>query len=440
MHLPHANPLLLQVRCRDSSAKVVQGSPYDASERCRSAVSLTKAPHVSGCEGVDDGSLISEYRVNPGQGPAGSLRATSALELRVRQQANTGFLFALAALALYLSYLVAEPFLNAIFAAVVLAVVFQPLHAKMHFSVRRPNLAATVSTTLVILVVAIPAIVLGVVASKELGDLYRSLNEKSAAQGGVSAYLMHLLEMPVRLLGRYIDLSRVDFRSTLLGWVDGASRFLVGVSGRAVSNLLSLILEVVVVFFTLFFLFRDGNWIQRRVGSVLPLTAEQSTRLVSRVSETIVASVHGGIAVGVAQGLLTGIALWVLGLSSPVLWGLVAALASLIPLVGTGLVWVPATAVLAVDGHWIKALILLAWGAGVVAQIDAVVRPYIISGRAKMHNLLIFFALLGGVKAFGFIGLFMGPVIVSVTIVLLDMLREVNAVPAPTERPITSIE
>jgi predicted PurR-regulated permease PerM len=212
--------------------------------------------------------------------------------LRVRQQANTGFLFALAALALYLSYLVAEPFLNAIFAAVVLAVVFQPLHVKMHFSVRRPNLAATVSTTLVILVVAIPAIVLGVVASKELGDLYRSLNEKSAAQGGVSAYLMHLLEMPVRLLGRYIDLSRVDFRSTLLGWVDGASRFLVGVSGRAVSNLLSLILEVVVVFFTLFFLFRDGNWIQRRVGSVLPLTAEQSTRLVSRVSETIVASVH----------------------------------------------------------------------------------------------------------------------------------------------------
>jgi predicted PurR-regulated permease PerM len=75
-------------------------------------------------------------------------------------------------------------------------------------------------------------------------------------------------------------------------------------------------------------------------------------------------------------------------------------------------------------------LILLGWGAAVIAQIDAVVRPYIVSGRAKMHNLLIFFALLGGVKAFGFMGIFIGPVIVSVTIVLLDMLREVNAVPA----------
>jgi predicted PurR-regulated permease PerM len=307
----------------------------------------------------------------------------------------------------------------------------------MHRFVRRPNLAATITTTLVILVVAIPAIVLGVVATKELGDLYRSLNEKSASQGGVSAYLMHLLEMPVRLLGRYIDLSGVDFRSAFLRWVDGASRFLVGVSGRALSNLLSLVLEIVVVFFTLFFLFRDGSWIQRRVGSVLPLTSEQSTRLVSRVSETIVASVHGGIAVGLAQGLLTGIALWVLGLSSPVLWGLVAALASLIPLVGTGLVWVPATAVLAVDGHWIKALILLTWGGAVVAQIDALVRPYIMSGRAKMHNLFIFFALLGGVKAFGFIGVFMGPVIVSVTIALLDMLREVGAAPSTTERSTT---
>jgi predicted PurR-regulated permease PerM len=279
--------------------------------------------------------------------------------------------------------------------------------------------------------------VLGVVATKELGDLYTSLNEKSASQGGVSAYLMHLLEIPVRLLGKYVDLSGVDFRSALLKWVDGASRFLVGLSGRALSNLLFLVLEIVVVFFTLFFLFRDGSWIQQRIGSVLPLTSEQSTRLVSRVSETIVASVHGGIAVGLAQGLLTGIALWILGLSSPVLWGLVAALASLIPLVGTGLVWVPATAALAVEGHWIKALILLTWGAAVVAQIDALVRPYIMSGRAKMHNLFIFFALLGGVKAFGFIGVFMGPVIVSVTIALLDMLRELGAGPPTAERSTT---
>ena len=356
------------------------------------------------------------------------------LELRMRQQANTWFLFALTALALYLSYLVAQPFLNAIFAAFVLAVVFHPLHVKLRSSLGGSNLAATVSTVVVILVVALPASILAAVVTKELGDLYRSLSEKSAAQGGINSYIMHVLDVPIRILGKYIDLSRLDIRSTLLGWVDAASRYLVGVSGSMVSNVLSLMLEIVVVFFTLFFLFRDEKWIQRHVTSMLPLTAEQSNKLLSRVSETIVASVYGGIAVALAQGLLTGFAFWVLGLSSPVLWALVAALASLIPFVGTGLVWAPAAAVLAVEGHWIKALILLGWGAAVIAQIDAVVRPYIVSGRAKMHNLLIFFALLGGVKAFGFMGVLIGPVIVSVTIVVLEMLREVNAVSAPTER------
>jgi predicted PurR-regulated permease PerM len=344
----------------------------------------------------------------------------------MRQQANTWFLLALAALALYLSYLVAQPFLNAIFAAVVLAVVFHPLHTRIYPSIARPSLAATISTVLVILVVAVPAVVLTIIVTRELGDLYGVLSERSAAEGGVGAYVIKLLQPLTRLVGRYIDLSRLDIRSTLLGWVDAASRYLIAASGRVVSNVLFISLETVVVFFTLFFLFRDGLSFQRRIAAVLPLTSEQSTRLVSRISETIVASVYGGIAVGIAQGLLTGLAFWILGVSSPVLWGVVAALASLIPVVGTGLVWAPAAVVLAIGGHWVRALILLAWGGAVVAQIDAVVRPYIISGRAKMHNLLIFFALLGGVKAFGFMGIFIGPVIVSVTIVLMDMLREVK--------------
>src|ERR1019366_3447823 len=138
------------------------------------------------------------------------------------------------------------------------------------------------------------------------------------------------------------------------------------------------------------------------------------------------ASVYGGIAVGFGQGLLTGLGFWALGLSSPVVWGAAAALASLVPLVGTGMVWAPAVIVLLIGGHWVKALILAAWGAAVVAQIDAVVRPYVVSGRAKMHNLLIFFALLGGVQAFGIMGIFIGPVVVSVTIAVLDMLQEMN--------------
>lgn len=346
-----------------------------------------------------------------------------------RRQASTWFLIALAAVALYLCYVIAKPFLSPIFAAIVLAIVFYPLHARMEVSLRRPSLTATLSTILVMLIVAIPAVLVGLAVTRELGQLYGWLSQKSAAQGGLNPYLLHLLEGPLAAISRYIDVSRLDLRSSLLGWVEQASRYLVAVGAKAVSNIFSLILGIVVAFFTLFFLFRDGPRIRQRTVAVLPLTGEQAGRLVTGISETIVASVYGGIAVALAQGGLTGVAFWVLGLSSPVVWGLVAAMASLVPVVGTGIIWAPAAIVLLVGGHWVKALILVGWGAAVVAQVDAVLRPYVVSGRAKMHNLLIFFALLGGVRAFGIMGIFIGPVVVSVTIAVLDMLREINASP-----------
>ena len=163
-----------------------------------------------------------------------------------------------------------------------------------------------------------------------------------------------------------------------------------------------------------------------RGAELLPLNASQVERLFTGISNSIVANVYGCLAVGVAQGTTLSLAFWVLGLPSPVLWGLVTALFSLIPVIGSAAVWGPAVIMLLVSGHWWKGLILLGWGAGVVAQVDSLVRPYVIGQRAKMHTLLVFFALLGGVRAFGVLGLFVGPVVLSFTLVVLQMLREVN--------------
>src|SRR6266540_3665231 len=224
----------------------------------------------------------------------------------ITKQATTWFLVAVAAIALYLCYRIAEPFLNPIFAAIVLAIVFYPLHARIEWSVARPNLAATISTIVVMIVVAIPAVLLGVAVTNELNEVYQSLSEKSAAQGGLSTYSMRIMEAPLRFAGRYIDLSRLDVRPALLGWVDQVSRYLVGAGAKAVGNILSFVLGAVVVFFTLFFLFRDGPKFQQHIAAVLPLKDEQARRLSAGISQTIVASVYGGIAVGLAQGSLAG--------------------------------------------------------------------------------------------------------------------------------------
>ena len=227
------------------------------------------------------------------------------------------------------------------------------------------------------------------------------LNERSAEQGGWNPYLMHAMERLLGWVGQYINVSTLDLRGALLRWLEQISRFLLSWGAQVVSNIISFLVEAVVAFFTLFFLFREGGAMKQRAIAILPLKSGQVERLFTGISDSIIANVYGCLAVGVAQGTLVSIAFLVLGLPSPVLWGVVTALFSLIPIIGSAAVWAPAVMILVAGGHWWKGLILLGWGAGIVGQVDSLVRPYVIGQRAKMHTLLVFFALLGGVKAFG---------------------------------------
>jgi predicted PurR-regulated permease PerM len=133
---------------------------------------------------------------------------------------------------------------------------------------------------------------------------------------------------------------------------------------------------------------------------------------------------HGTIAMAAIQGALTGLAFWFLGITSPVAWGIVTTLCALLPIIGTAFVILPAIGMLIFSGHWIKALILLVWAVIVVHPVDNVLRPYPIGERVKLSTLYIFFALLGGLKTFGGLGVFIGPLILALTVALFRFLRE----------------
>ena len=343
-----------------------------------------------------------------------------------RNQLTTTFLLALAAIAIYFCYLIARPFLNPVFLAVMIAIVFQPVHLRIQARVRSRNTAALISIFLVLLLLVVPAVGLGVVLSQEIRGLYVLLDQRSAEQGGWNPYVMHAMERLLNWAGKYIDLSSLDLRGALLRWLEQISRTLLSWGAQVVSNTVSFLVEAVVAFFTLFFLFREGGSMKERVSAIVPLRSGQVERLFTGISDSIVANVYGCLAVGAAQGALVSLAFWALGLPSPILWGVVTGLLSLIPIVGSAAVWLPAAIILAAGGHWWKGVILLVWGAAIVGQIDSFIRPYVISGRVKLHTLLVFFALMGGVKAFGVMGLFIGPVVLSVTLVLLQMLQESN--------------
>ena len=343
-----------------------------------------------------------------------------------KSSVGTVFLLVLAAVALYFCYVIARPFLTPIFLALMIAIVFHPIHLRIQSRIQRRNLAGLTSTILVLVTVVVPTVILGVLVAREAHALYLQLSERSAEQGGWNPYAMHFVERLSRWAGHYVDLSALDMRGALVRWLEQISHYLLSWGTHFLSNIVSFFVEAIIAFFTLFFLFREGESLKLQLAAFLPLRADQFERLFTGISNSIVANIYGCLAVGASQGILMSLGFWVLGLPSPILWGLVTALCSLLPIVGSFVVWGPTTMFLFISGHWGKGLILLFWSAAVVSQVDHLLRTWVISQRANMHPLLMFFALLGGVKAFGAIGLFIGPVVVSVTLVALAMLRETN--------------
>ena len=173
----------------------------------------------------------------------------------------------------------------------------------------------------------------------------------------------------------------------------------------------------------LFFFLRDRRGIVRKLQSLSSLTSSETRHVLSRFVDTIHATVFGKLVVAGVQGTLSGLMFWWLGLPLPILWGAVMGMLSIVPVLGAFVVWVPAAIYLALEGDWGKALILTAWGVGVVATIDNILYPILVGDRLKLHAIPTFIGAIGGILAFGAAGLILGPAIVSVTLALINILQ-----------------
>jgi predicted PurR-regulated permease PerM len=355
--------------------------------------------------------------------PATRIEAKNVIGVNenVRKRAEIVFLLSLAIVALYLCYLIARPFLGALLTAVMLAVVFYPVHSRVLRVFHRSTIAAALSTTLVCLIGIVPIVIVSIFVRDEVCASVLSLREQNVVHTSLGGYFARLGEILHRF-DKYVDFSQLDPYAAILRWVEQVSRYLLTSSAALVANLFSFALNAIVVFVCLFFFFREGRRIRQRLAAMLPLRVGQTERLFEAIREAMAGNLYGAFAVGVSQGILTGLSFWVLGLAAPLLWAVATMGASLLPVVGSALVWGPASLVLLLSGHWVKALVLLCWGALVVGQVDAVVRPAVVGAHVKTHPLLVFFALFGGVKVFGIIGIFVGPVILSFGIAVLELL------------------
>ncbi|MCX6917107.1 MAG: AI-2E family transporter [Verrucomicrobia bacterium] len=332
-----------------------------------------------------------------------------------RSHVRTLVLMAATAVGIYLCYRLALPFLPAFAWALALAVLFGPFHRRLESKTSYPSLAAAASVLIVGLILVVPATFVGqqlIQESAKGAELIKTKVESGEWRRALEA--QPRLAPLAGWIERQIDVTGAT--QTLSNWLTATGALFVKGSVVQVMGLL-------LTFYLLFFFLRDRRAALQLLRSLSPLSEAEMDRLFGRVGDTIYATVYGTLAVSAVQGLLGGLMFWWLGLPAPLLWGVVMALLAVVPVLGAFVVWIPAALFLALEGSWVKALILTIWGAAVVGTIDNLLRPILVGKRLKLHTILAFISVVGGLILFGPAGLILGPVALTVTIVLLEIWR-----------------
>jgi len=336
------------------------------------------------------------------------------------------FILLLTCLSFYLLYLILSPFLSSIFWAILLAIVFYPLFQKLQRLFRKKGfLAAITMTLLVVLIIVIPFSLLIVSLANEVVGAYHGL-EEMIKEGRLEAYGERIRGIPAlnwiwERVSQRFELSRFDPVGFLIKNLQQVSTFLFNQTSRILKGFSTFAVGFLFTLLSLYYLFKDGDQLFAKVREILPIHGGERDLLIRRFKEMVYATIYGGILIAIIQGALGGVIFWILGISSPVLWGTAMALLSFIPIGGTALIWVPAAILLFFQGAFLKGVILLGFGALGISMIDNLLRPFFISSKTNIHPLLLFFAVLGGIQVFGLIGLVIGPLIATLCLTLIEI-------------------
>jgi predicted PurR-regulated permease PerM len=321
-----------------------------------------------------------------------------------------------------------QPFVGPILWAGLLAFLVFPVNRRLRIAFHgRRTPASLLLTVAAILVLVMPAIFLVIAFGRQAGDLVGQLQTTAAE---------HQIQRPSDVL----DLPQVDrivqwvesqlpvppdqLRDSLLGAGQRAAEWALTLGGSLFASVFGAIIAVIVALFLFFFFLRDGEEMVTRTMGLIPLDDRRKDRLRGHLSNVIRAVVLGSLVTAVAQGALVGIGFGLAKLPSPAVFGVLAMGASLIPFVGTAIVWVSGVLWLGLSGHLGAALFLIIWCVAVVSSADNVIRPLFISSRTKLTTLPVFIGLLGGIGAFGAIGIFLGPVVIALVLALIEFAEE----------------
>ena len=341
------------------------------------------------------------------------------------------FLLLLIAVSLSFAWILL-PFYGAIFWATILAILFTPLnqHLLKRFRQRR-TVAALVTLTIILLIVVLPAAAIASMLLQEGLSLY------ARVQSGELNFGRYLQQVMAALPG-WVTGVMDRFGLTSLGAVQerfsaGLTKSLQFFAGQALNigqNALDFVVSFFIMLYLLFFLLRDGSTLVRRMSDAIPLQRELQHTLATKFGDVVRATIKSNIVIAVLQGTLGGLIFWILGVQGALLWGVVMAFLSLLPIVGTALVWLPVAIYFLVSGAIWQAAVLIAFGVLVIGLVDNVLSPVLVGKDTKLPDHIVLISTLGGMAIFGFNGFVIGPMIAAMFIAVWDTMAATKAEPS----------
>ena len=344
---------------------------------------------------------------------------------RLRTLEDKTFLLLVVAVSLAFGWIL-WPFYGAVLWATVLAVVFAPLYQRLARSTRqRRNLAALATVSIIVVIVILPATLITASLIQEASGLYEKF--RSGELNLARNFQQVLDALPGWLTGMLQGFGLTDLASVqekLSDVLMKGSQFLAAQAINIGQTTFELIVRLFIMLYLLFFLLRDGDDLFRAIRDALPLGAKHQRAIFSKFATVIRATVKGTIVVAILQGALGGLIFWLLGIRAALLWGVAMAFLSLLPAIGSALVWFPVAVYFLVTGAVWEGLVLVAYGVLVIGLVDNLARPILVGADTKMPDYVVLISTLGGLEVFGMNGIVLGPVIAAMFMVVWDIFSE----------------
>jgi len=316
-------------------------------------------------------------------------------------------LFAVVAI---LGIAIALPFMTYIVLAGILTYTLFPIYHFINQRTRRPQLSAGLCVALALLVMILPTVYLVSELVDQISGAYNTLQTDSLTQ--VGDYLNSLTN------------GRLDFQEILSSALDQLRQSVVGLAPNILGSISELLLGFFIMFFVMFYGFREGQGFITYLKALIPLEGGLKDSLFLEMRTVTQAVLYGQVLTAVIQGGLGGIGLLIFGVPNSLFWGAIMMITAFLPVLGTPMIWVPAAVGLILDGKATRGILLLIYGATLVMNIDNFLKPKLVSGRTKVHPVLILIGVLGGLKVFGFIGMLVGPLILAILVALIKFYEQ----------------